>query len=247
MSNITSINSTDNRQSEIGVTYLVTNSKGTTSILMGTCHAIDAKSLLNPCIQKILKCSELFTEMGPLRPFCSNDGCFPEVEKHEIPYPHSMDAFLTIMAGWRKIPITGLDRHVPEMQDSFARIDAQLTLAGAAEAKGDFVAKNRLIQQKDPASLGPLSFFVQSFKQGNLDVLKKYRAIQISQDGSGIKSIKREEKWSEILIPKLQDADKPIGIAVGAAHLVGEGSLPERFAKAGLKVELIIPSQRSLL
>lgn len=122
---------------------------------------------------------------------------------------------------------------------------AQLTLAGEAERRGDLAAKNRLIQQNDPASLVPLSFFVQSFQQGNLDVLKKYRAIQMSKDG--ISGVKREEKWSEILIPKLQEADKPIGIAVGAAHLVGEDGLAERFAKAGLKVELITPSPRSLL
>lgn len=245
MNSITSINSTDNRQREIGVTYLITNSKGTTSILMGTCHAIDAESLQNPCIQKVLKCSELFTEMGPLRFFCSNDGCFPGVEKHEIPYPHSMDVFLKIMAGWRKIPITGLDRQVPAMQNSFARIDAPLN-AGEAEKRGDLVAKNRLIQQKDPVSLAPLSFFVEEgYKQGNLDVLKMYRVMQMLKDG--INGVKREEKWSEILIPKLQEADKPIGIALGAAHLVGEDGLAERFAKAGLKVELITPSPRSLL
>lgn len=245
MDSITSINSADNRQYEIGVTYLVTNSKGTTSILMGTCHAIDAKSLQNPCIQTILKCSALFTEMGHRRFFCSNDGCFPGVEKHEIPYPHAMDSFLTILAGWRKIPITGLDCHVPAHQDFFVRMEAQLTRAGEAERRGDLVAKNRLIQQNDPASLAPLSFFVQSFQQGNLDVLKKYRVMQMSKDG--ISGVKREEKWSEILIPKLQEADKPIGIAVGAAHLVGEDGLAERFAKAGLKVELITPSPRSLL
>ena len=95
-----------------------------------------------------------------------------------------------------------------------------------------------------------LKLSVQTYQQGNLDAIAKQRKIIIDTNKDcmyGPSCKIREAKWSEILIPKLLEADKPIGIAVGFLHVHGQDSLSERFAQAGLKVELITPKPRSHL
>ncbi len=230
---------------DVGVEYAITNAKGVTHILMGTCHYIDAETLRNLCLDRILKCSELFTEVGTLYPLNQLDGCFPGVIKHTIPYPHSVDAFLTIMAGWQKIPITSLDWQVPEMQEIMAKINAQCQEWGAV-VYGNAKAYQRYKRQKSATFLKRLEgrFITYCYKKGHTAFCDGFRSSKSFKD---TQFQKREDKWCETLIPKLLESDKSIGIAVGMLHVSGENSLSERFAKAGMKVEQITPKRRSRL
>jgi hypothetical protein len=238
--------SSSNHPECIGYGYGVTNSKKITSILWGTVHIIDAKSLQNISLRQLLECSELFTELGTHLPLPSNDGCFPGVEKHDIPYPHSVDGFVTIMAGWKKIPITSLDHQVPEMKVKLENADEKLKKIGA-EAYGDSASEHWASSQLDHLDLAYK--IVHAFRQGNLAEVEARRESSKAREPFifEFETKKREEKWAGILIPKLLETDKPIGIAVGATHLVGEDGLAERFKRAGLKVERIYFTARSNL
>ena len=234
-----------NPSGDVGVEYAVTNAKGVTHILLGTCHYVDAETLRNLCLDRILKCSELFTETGTLAPLNHMDGCFPGVIKYTIPYPHCVDDFLTIMAGWRKIPITSLDAQVPEMQDMIARVNAQCQKLGAV-VYGNAKAYQRYKRQKfrslSDRLVGRPAIY--AYKKRNTVFCD---GIRSSKGFKNTQSQRREDKWCEILIPKLLESDKSIGIAVGMLHVCGKNSLSERFAKAGMKVELITPKRRSRL
>lgn len=225
---------------DVGVEYAITNSKGVTHILMGTLHAIDAKSLRNLCLDRILQCTELFTEAGTIQPLQSSSGCFPGIKKYNIPYPHKVDDFINIMAAWRKIPIKSLDQQIPEMQETIAEIVAARQMFGV-EAFGDSMdLHNYRTQTSLPLKeMEELHRLIQAYQQGNLNVLQEMREKKGPRDNLVVNL--REDKWSEILISKLLDSDKPIGIAVGVLHVCGKGSLSERFAQAGMKVELITP------
>lgn len=159
----------------IGIEYAITSPlTGIKHAVMGTSHVADAESLQNLCLDRILKCSELFTEMGTKFPLPSSDGCFPGVEIHNISYPYSVDGFLTIMAGWRKIPITSLDDRVPELQDEFRKQEIRLEEMGA-EAFGNDWDDCRYKEQAS-CSLEEMEHFsqgVQDWKEGNLDKINE--------------------------------------------------------------------------
>jgi hypothetical protein len=234
-----------NPSGDVGVEYAVTNAKGVTHILMGTCHYIDAETLRNLCLDRILKCSELFMEVGTMQPLNHMDGCFPGVIKYTIPYPHCVDDFLTIMAGWRKIPITSLDAQVPELQDIMAKINAQCKEWGAV-VYGNAKAYQRYKRQKSASLYNRLEgrLTTYCYKKGYTSFVEGIRSSKGFKD---TQYQRREDKWCEILIPKLLESDKSIGIAVGMLHVCGKNSLSERFAKSGMKVEQITPKRRSRL
>lgn len=144
-----------------------------------------------------------------------------------------------IMAAWHKIPIRSLDQYVPEMQKLLLDTEMEIKRKGA-EAVGNRYAAYRGAEQKGFFKRILAHYVVRTYQKGDLNEIAKLR--QLTRQGqNAVKQAKREQKWCEILIPKLLEADKPIGIAVGVNHIVGKDSLSERFAQAGLKVELITP------
>jgi hypothetical protein len=228
---------------DFGITYEVTNQKGVKSYLIGTNHFVDKESVQDPAIMEIIgKCSALYSEFGINLFITSAHGSMPEGDHQywDIPLRYKYDTAITLAAWCKKIPITSLDEGVPYRDAQQAEGRKTLEKCGVDEIERLFMEQASMFS-RDP----DLLLSLQQWKNGDIQSFKQDRYND--DDGLNYRRItQREEHWVKTLIPKLLETEQSIAIAVGASHVVGDNSLSERFAKSGLKVELISPRPLSL-
>jgi len=221
-------------EKRIGITYTITNSYGVTSFLVGTMHIIDQESFNNKKVKELIrKCSRVYTEAGE---HLFNE--WPRCRKHNaqsnyphFPFRYAYDVAITMEAENACIPIISLDEGIPFYDKLHAESQETLDTLGA-----DYVEKQMMDYHEEVSRLGP-SFLktVEAWKQGNVVALQK---IFRNQDLS-LNELRRQKHWVKKLIPCLQMTQRPVAIAVGALHVIGENSLSESFQKAGFQVELL--------
>jgi len=225
------------KRRDFGVIFEVTNQKGVKSYLVGTCHTVNKESTLDPAISEIIeKCAALYSELGINHFISAAQGSMPE-EAHPyqyIPLRYSYDIAITLAAWCKKVPIISLDKGIPYRDKQLAEARKKMQEEGIDKFEQSFM-KMRAKSSCNPESFRTLN----AWKNSNIACLKRCRDDCLKEPFFDQLVTQREEYWVKTLIPKLLNTEQPIAIAVGAAHVVGDNSLSERFARAGLKVELI--------
>ncbi len=223
-------------QSKFGTAFKVTH-QGIESYLIGVTHNSNEEMITQSCFHRILdQCSTLYTEAG-VNIFVTSPHL--NIPEHDHAYKHIKDRFslddaITLEAWFRKIPILSLDQEVAEINQTTDQWIQK-------HSQGD----PRILEQEMMAAAEKLAGFsvfavLQSDTlKGKIRKLSALKTRILQKDPSFTNSDIREERWSQILIPVIRNTQTPICIAVGAAHVVGKGSLTNRFKKAGFKVEFI--------
>jgi uncharacterized protein YbaP (TraB family) len=218
--------------SPIGVTYAITNQQGVTSFLMGTCHSVDKESFNNKEIKKIIeKCSCLYTETGKHLLDLWSDYDWSNHALDHIVLPYSYDHAITIAAKKQKIPIKALDEGIPSCDKKFQQLAMVIAKYGKNHIRNAFM-DNR---GKNEGKTAKIKIF-EAWKKGNIPLFQYCRKERLSQ------CTEREAHWVKTLIPHLKTTQKPIVVAVGVTHVVGEDGLSETLKKAGFDVRLITPN-----
>lgn len=222
-----------------GTAHKVTYQGKVKAYLVGTFHHSSKAMIKQSCFPRILeKCSTLYTEIGIFTFITSPHLNIPEgthAYKH-IKYRFSLDDVITLEAWYKKIPIVSLDLD----QGIVVRENDRDSIIRRVHTDGSQVVEQEMLDEAVELSQDPL--FVlghDSTMKGEIDQLEEIRSNgKLDNPMFYSKYVDpREERWSQILIPIIQTTQKPICIAVGVAHLVGTGSLTDRFRKAGFQVE----------
>lgn len=229
---------------DFGVVFEVTNQKGVTSYLIGTCHTVDKESIQDPAIWEIMeKCRALYSELGPNHFIPAAQGSMPEGAHpyQHIPLRYSYDTAITLAAWCKKVPIISLDKGVPCRDKQLAEAREKMQEEGIDKFEQSFMGMCAK-KSYNPESLRTLH----AWKNGNIACLKRCRDDYSKEPSFDQFVTQREKRWADTLIPKLLQTNESIAIAVGVGHIVGENNLSERFAKAGLKVKLLSSQPQSL-
>ena len=228
-----------NSSNEVGFTFKITNPQnGVESTLIGVAHMANAEAMRKLNVQQIIdKSSALYSEQGADVFITSADGSRPE-EVHEytnVKYRFYPDAAITLEAWSKRIPI-----HTLDAENSVAE---RTETRAIRRTIGTDEFEKLMMQHHQATGDNPeLRQTLDAWEKGDAEFTAKarnevpYRLIA-----------PREDRWMEILTPKLRETSKPICIAVGAAHLVGHNSLPDRLRKEGFKVERVYTTPRSHL
>lgn len=226
-----------NQNMGLGTAFKLTH-RGIESFLIGVTHGSDEDTIVQSCFHRIIPhCTALYTEVGtltfiPVSHLVIPEGLHPY---RHVKFRFSLDDAITLEAWHRKIPILSLDfeNGLPEMDREKAKVLEQMKRADPfMEEQG---MMNRL--EKD----GQYPDFIalhDHLKKGEIGLLEAFRE-QLTPEDRRLDT-QREKRWSELLIPVLQNTIKPICIAIGVSHVVGQGGLLERFRNAGLQVEQIL-------
>ncbi len=230
-------NVSSDKNRDFGIQFAITNSKGVKSYLIGTIHIVDKESVQDPAIQEIIgKCSALYSESGMNCTLFEPQASMPEGDHQysNFPFRYSYDTAITLAAWLKKIPIFSLDEGVPHRDQAVAEGRKALLEIGINELELTYMQVCSL------NSAGPeYRSSLREWKNSNTASFKKSRMEDSEHYPFDRYITQREEHWVKTLIPKLLNTEQPIAIAVGVNHVVGEDSLSERFARAGLKVEII--------
>lgn len=214
-----------NASSSIGLNYKVVNAKGVESYIVSLVHLVDLETIRDPnYIALIQKCSRVYTESGPNVFVTSLQGNRADEKRpyQHIEFPYFYDVAI-VQEAWRnRIPVFALDK-----EERWSANKSLIEQLGVDQFERMLMAGVEEISDKSSKPVWRDTSFYER-------VRKKTVPEKLQQ---------REDHWCKTLIPELLNADKPIGIAVGIAHVVGEDGLAEQFRKAGLTVELMAPSK----
>ena len=215
-----------------GIAFEITNSKGITSFLIGTCHFADQEMVEKSYFHRIIgQCSALYNEIGACH-FITSVHLPEGTHKYQsIKYRYKLDTVITLAANRLNLPIVALDDGIPERELLKEAHIKEIEKLGPKETE-----RLSMLETIKKTSHPHFVALHQSVLKGDIAQLATLRPHVCSIEEE------RETHWSKILIPELTTGQKPICIAVGALHTVGEGSLTERFQKAGLSVKWIKPS-----
>jgi hypothetical protein len=218
---------------------------GIESYLIALTHHSDEETIKKSCFHRIIeKCSTLYTENGVFIFVTSSHLNVPEVDHgyQHLKYRFSLDDAITLKAWARNIPIISLDfdQGIPERDQDKDLIIQIMNTTDPSFTESELMAAAAKAAQ-NPAFIASHNHI----KMGNIGPLKAARNRVSMEDPSFCLDLKREKRWAKILIPVLKNTKRPICIALGHIHVVGKGSLSDRFKKAGFQVKLIRASCES--
>jgi uncharacterized protein YbaP (TraB family) len=181
--------------------------------------------------EMIRKCSCVYTEGGKhLFHQWPNRRKHNEYSNYQhFPFRYSYDIAITMVAEDEGIPIISLDEGIPSYDTLHDELRETLDTLGA-----DYVEKWTMDHHEATARCPNYLKIMEAWKQGDVMRLQNIFA----GESLSSKELRRQKHWVKKLIPCLQMTRRPVGIAVGALHLISKNSLPESFQKAGLQVEL---------
>jgi hypothetical protein len=218
----------------IGIVYGITNQYGITSFLIATCHHVDEDSFYHPSIEPMIQqCTKVYTEMGAhsvnLLSHYNWSRSNRTYNRNMISYFY--DLAIELAAKKHHIPIQALDEGIASCDKTFQE------LASCIKKVGEETFIQYMIEDSAKEGMNPLRMKIsKAWKQGNLPFLQVCRKKLNSSE-----RLQREAHWLKTLIPHLATTQKPIAIAVGALHVVGQNSLSEKLQEAGFKIQLIAP------
>lgn len=254
------ITNTHRKKDVHGFVWKVTNSKGVTNYLIGTIHqGTKAMGQAKGIVKAIESSEKFFTELGLLNSWKS-----PYASSMDSRFPFHMDVHIALEASKRKKPIFALDNIKLEKATIKAVEEIRKNQSSTTSKKIDFSkeapsAKYFVSPQLKFDSNHPIigkKFwkiviyqYFNLWQKGDQSELIEF-AKQIESDDSYALADLRTKAWlknsyksndSEKALPglirQIQDANKPICIAVGTSHCFGSKiSLVEEFKNAGFEV-----------
>jgi uncharacterized protein YbaP (TraB family) len=243
MSSVTNVScsSSFDPNNDKGIVYAIKNKEGKVfSYIIGTLHCTTREMAHHPRFLKIIdQCKNLYSEAGAWGLF--NDAPrFTSSDKIEarkkLKYSYCLDDSLAIHALHKKIPVFHLD----------GLQAGQISKSKWDDKEEDYIHHNG-IEMFEEVAQNRSCMSSSSLDEEDLKWVNDHAQWAL---GNGVEIpkgmeenvIRRNHEWADILIPVLQENTSTC-IAVGAAHLSGEESLPQLLRNSGFTVEQMLEAQ----
>ncbi len=231
-----------------GFNWKVTNQMGVTSYLIGTIHRGTRHMQQQPFITEAIENAQtFFTEVG----------AYKAVENLKCgKYPYCLDGMIAKKALSQKKPIYALDNSSDELYGMLDQINLQTASPVTSElpkqtappdltALFPHVSSRRMSKLKTQLKEYSFESMLEAWQVGHEATIGKIFKPHVTEDSDKRTLSWLNQSWTAYpiglkcpgLIEAIQNATKPILIAVGTGHCVGLGvSLVKKFDEAGFKV-----------
>lgn len=203
-----------------GVIFKVSKD-GVDSYLLGTVHLGTYHMANQPLMQQIVEnASELITEIGDVTNASEATSLF--AKQTNLRFKHCLDLNLTALAQAKKIQITALET-LEESQRNTRDIKADMAIR---QIPNDLAIHAEYNEHE----------LIEMWQQGDLE---KFNSLPIHPSTKEIMIDSRNKKWENSIVHKLNGTTKPIAIAIGVLHLIGESGLVKTLQNEGFTVEQV--------